>query len=124
MFGLNAFELCGRVYFLPNMSNPDSDGGESKPGTALGTSSSAGLEPPSSKETEGPPRQPAEEALDEPDLLTQAREFLASPAILHQDLAAKRQFLLGKGLTPEDADRLLDETSVRAISHAFQKLEQ
>lgn len=71
-----------------------------------------------SPELDGSPKQPAEEALNEPDsnsdeLLSQARQFLSSPAIRNQDVSSKREFLLKKGLTSEDAERLLEETNVR-----------
>lgn len=61
------------------------------------------------------PTQPAEEILDEADLLGQARDFLLSPAIRHQDMSSKREFLLKKGVSSADAERLLEETDVRPI---------
>ena len=58
------------------------------------------------------PRQPAEELLDEPDLLSQAQEFLSSPTIRPQSVASKREFLLKKGLSPEQTKKLLEEADV------------
>jgi hypothetical protein len=43
------------------------------------------------------------------DILGQARAFLRSPQVAHEDSPAKRAFLLEKGLTPEEADTLLHE---------------
>jgi len=62
--------------------------------------------------TDSRPRQPAEELLDEPDLLNQAREFLSSPAIRPQSVSRKREFLLKKGLSPEQTEKLLEEADV------------
>lgn len=43
------------------------------------------------------------------ELLGQARAFLRSPQVAHEDGPAKRAFLLEKGLTPEEANSLLVE---------------
>lgn len=61
------------------------------------------------------PTQPAEEILDEADLLGQARDFLLSPAIRHQDMSSKREFLLKKGVSSADTERILEETDVRPV---------
>ncbi|PPQ63409.1 hypothetical protein CVT24_004919 [Panaeolus cyanescens] len=41
------------------------------------------------------------------ELLSKARAFLASPQVQHQDIAAKRRFLIEKGLNGTDIDNLL-----------------
>lgn len=46
---------------------------------------------------------------DHADLLSKARAFLHSPQLVHEDLLAKRAFLLDKGLHPSDVDTLLRE---------------
>lgn len=68
--------------------------------------------------TDSLPRQPAEEL---PDLLTQAREFLSSPAIRPQSVSTKREFLLKKGLSPEQTEKLLEEADV-CQSHLVRSL--
>lgn len=65
--------------------------------------------------TDSQPRQPAEKPLDKPDLLSQAREFLSSPAIRQQNVPSKREFLLKKGLSPEQTEELLAEADVRQL---------
>lgn len=87
----------------------DSSGKPTPPSDDAGSSKTAITETNSTDER---PRQPAEELLDEPGLLEHAREFLVSPAIRHQDVNSKREFLLKKGVSPEDAERLLEETDV------------
>ena len=71
--------------------------------------------------TDSRPGQPAEELLEEPDLLTQAREFLSSPAIRPQSVSRKREFLLKKGLSLEQTEKLLEEADVRQ-SHLVRSL--
>ncbi|KAG6878582.1 hypothetical protein C0993_003037 [Termitomyces sp. T159_Od127] len=46
---------------------------------------------------------------DRSELLSRARGFLQSPQIMHQDAAAKRRFLLEKGLNENEIDGLLSE---------------
>lgn len=86
-----------------------------KPVTSSDGASSSNIKKEGNDNVEKSSRQPAEELLDEqpePNLLDQAREFLASPAIRHQDANSKREFLLKKGVSSDDAERLLEETDV------------
>ena len=46
---------------------------------------------------------------DRAELLSRARTFLASPQVQFQDSDAKRAFLVDKGLTPSEVDKLLRE---------------
>ena len=55
---------------------------------------------------QGPPVPAAE---DRSELLQRARSFLTSPQVLHEDLAAKRRFLLEKGLDDAEVESLLRE---------------
>ncbi|KAG6842033.1 hypothetical protein C0991_003559 [Blastosporella zonata] len=48
-------------------------------------------------------------APDRSELLSRARGFLQSPQIIHQDIAAKRKFLVEKGLNETEIDVLLRE---------------
>jgi hypothetical protein len=43
------------------------------------------------------------------ELLEQARAFLTSPQVVHDDVAAKRRFLTDKGLTDVEITGLLNE---------------
>jgi hypothetical protein len=48
-------------------------------------------------------------AQDRSELYSRARSFLLSPQVIHQDVPAKRRFLVEKGLTDEEIGRLLLE---------------
>ncbi|EIW82296.1 hypothetical protein CONPUDRAFT_164918 [Coniophora puteana RWD-64-598 SS2] len=70
--------------------------------------------PPAPQQPTEPPSGPAPTSLaltpvDRDDLLTHARSFLAAPHIRAQDNSAKRAFLVEKGLTTPEIDRLLNE---------------
>ncbi|KAF8320876.1 hypothetical protein DL93DRAFT_2073645 [Clavulina sp. PMI_390] len=94
-----------------------SDSGKSSTASeATGTSKS---DAKTTNKSDEKPRQPAEELLDsEPansdELLKQARDFLTSPSVRHQDVAMKRDFLAKKGVSNDDIERLLVETDVCA----------
>lgn len=97
----------------------DSNSSSGKPTDASELARSSQTEDLDVSAVDGPPTQPAEEALNEPGLLTQAREFLVSPAIRQQDAGSKREFLLKKGVSPEDAEKLLEETDVNLLCSKF-----
>jgi Pex14 N-terminal domain len=67
------------------------------------------------KDSEGTADQPVGESENTFKLLAQAREFLASPTIRHQDDGNKREFLSRKGLSPTDIEMLLSEASVSTL---------
>ncbi|TDL29249.1 hypothetical protein BD410DRAFT_11556 [Rickenella mellea] len=75
------------------------------------TSEPAQVEAPakSQSDTPIPPQDHAPNTDDRSALLTQARAFLASPQIQHQDDLAKRKFLMEKGLNPDEVDTLMHE---------------
>ncbi|KAF9464888.1 hypothetical protein BDZ94DRAFT_1161228 [Collybia nuda] len=68
-------------------------------------------EVPSPGETT-PPTQTLDSNLERSELLSRARTFLTSPQIQNQDIFAKRQFLLDKGLNDLEVERLLRELPV------------
>ena len=75
----------------------------------------------SAEEANGaPPQDASGQATEVPEnrltLLAQAKEFLASPAIRHQDEGSKREFLSRKGVASEDIEALLSEGSVSTWS--------
>jgi hypothetical protein len=51
-------------------------------------------------------------------LLDQARAFLRSPEVVHQDAASVRSFLLAKGLTMDETERVISEL-VRDFYNTF-----
>ena len=71
-----------------------------------------------SKPEESPaPTQPAG---DRTELLSTARAFLNSPQVRHEDIAAKRNFLVQKGLNDGEINELLREAvSVRPLRRAI-----
>ena len=54
---------------------------------------------------QSPPVAPAAE--DRSELVSRARAFLTSPQVQHEDLAAKRRFLIEKGLNDAEVEALL-----------------
>src|ERR1700722_2066718 len=87
-----------------------SDGDETPPSN---TSESASSQSPPIASSQSPPASEPETSTstntDRTELLSQARSFLASPQIQHQDVLAKRRFLNEKGLTEAEIDRMLRE---------------
>ncbi|KAG6817849.1 hypothetical protein H0H87_001681 [Tephrocybe sp. NHM501043] len=75
---------------------------------------SEGKAPSHNSETSSPGAPTTEtvaSAPDRSDLLSRARGFLQSPQIINQDIVAKRQFLVKKGLNEAEIDFLLRELS-------------
>ena len=99
------------THALPVMPGSSEDSG--KPTTPSDAAPLMDEENRDSTSSDGKSLQPAEElAVDSSSLLQQAREFLVSPAVRHQDINSKREFLLRKGVSPADAERLLEETDL------------
>ena len=66
------------------------------------------LPPPQSEGVQPPPTHTAQ-AEDRSELLQRARAFLNSPQVRHEDITAKRQFLVEKGLREAEIETLLHE---------------
>ncbi|KAH9899683.1 hypothetical protein C8Q73DRAFT_638478 [Cubamyces lactineus] len=66
------------------------------------------LPPPQSEGVQPPPTHTAP-ADDRSELLQRARAFLNSPQLRHEDISAKRQFLVEKGLREAEIEGLLHE---------------
>jgi hypothetical protein len=49
------------------------------------------------------------DTMDRGSLLDQARAFVRAPHVVNEDAGAKRTFLLNKGLTSEETERVLAE---------------
>ncbi|KAI0720309.1 hypothetical protein C8T65DRAFT_634096 [Cerioporus squamosus] len=69
-------------------------------------------EAPAENTEETPPAQgdpPPPASTDRTELLQRARAFLTSPQVRHEDVSAKRRFLVEKGLTDAEIEELLFE---------------
>jgi hypothetical protein len=58
---------------------------------------------------EAPAQNSLSASQDRTHLVDQARAFLRSPQVANEDLTSKRSFLLGKGLTVEETERVIAE---------------
>ncbi|KAI0660809.1 hypothetical protein C8Q70DRAFT_912648 [Cubamyces menziesii] len=65
--------------------------------------------PPQQSESAPPPPPNTATADDRSELLQRARAFLNSPQVRHEDISAKRQFLVEKGLREAEIETLLHE---------------
>lgn len=74
--------------------------------------------PPSTAPTPAEQSVPAAPAVeDRSELVQRARAFLTSPQVQYEDLAAKRRFLLDKGLNDAEVEALLrDVVRMRSMS--------